>query len=130
MSEIFPTRIREIGIAVGTATQWLFNFVFSQATPHAVDNMGWKTFLMFCIFNWAIVVYVFLFIKETTGKSLEEMEDGMCFLSSRLRLRLSLDTWLIVAVFNSNLVHFRKDEEHVHVDADADAAVVERPRKV
>lgn len=37
----------------------------------------------------------------------------------------------ILAVFNSNLVHFRKDEEeHVHVDADADAAVVERPRKV
>lgn len=90
MSEIFPTRIREIGIAVGTATQWLFNFVFSQATPHAVDNMGWKTFLMFCIFNWAIVVYVFLFIKETTGKSLEEMEDGMCFLSNCLRLSLTV----------------------------------------
>ncbi|KAL4819770.1 general substrate transporter [Aspergillus spinulosporus] len=91
MSEIFPTRIREIGIAVGTATQWLFNFVFSQATPHAVDNMGWRTFLMFCIFNWAIVVYVFLFIRETTGKSLEEMED----------------------VFKSNIAQFRKDEEHV-----------------
>ncbi|KAL3476501.1 general substrate transporter [Aspergillus californicus] len=89
MSEIFPTRIREIGIAVGTATQWLFNFVFSQATPHAVTNMGWRTFLMFCIFNWAIVVYVLLFIKETTGKSLEEMED----------------------VFESNLVRFGKDEE-------------------
>ncbi|CBF73852.1 hypothetical protein AN8084.2 [Aspergillus nidulans FGSC A4] len=89
MSEIFPTRIREIGIAVGTATQWLFNFVFSQATPHAVNNMGWRTFLMFCIFNWAIVVYVFLFIRETTGKSLEEMED----------------------VFKSNIARFRKDEE-------------------
>ncbi|KAL4952733.1 general substrate transporter [Aspergillus filifer] len=94
MSEIFPTRIREIGIAVGTATQWLFNFVFSQATPHAVDNMGWRTFLMFCIFNWAIVVYVFFFIKETTGKSLEEMED----------------------VFNSKLVNFRKDEERAVQD--------------
>ncbi|KAL4929765.1 sugar porter family MFS transporter [Aspergillus undulatus] len=89
MSEIFPTRIREIGIAVGTSTQWLFNFVFSQATPHAVDNMGWRTFLMFCIFNWAIVVYVFFFIKETTGKSLEEMED----------------------VFKSKIINFRKDEE-------------------
>jgi hypothetical protein len=128
MSEIFPTRIREIGIAVGTATQWLFNFVFSQATPHAVDNMGWKTFLMFCIFNWAIVVYVFFFIKETTGKSLEEMEDGMSIFLSYSGLSLVVYL-LIVAVFNSNLVHFRKDEEHVHVDADADAAVVS-PRKV
>lgn len=76
MSEIFPTRIREMGIAVGTATQWLFNFVFSQITPHAVKNLGWRTFLMFCIFNWALVVYAWIFIKETTGKSLEEMEHG------------------------------------------------------
>ncbi|KXJ89566.1 general substrate transporter [Microdochium bolleyi] len=74
MSEIFPTRIREIGVAVGTATQWLFNFVFSQITPHAINNIGWKTFLMFCIFNWALVVYVWFVIKETKGRSLEEME--------------------------------------------------------
>jgi len=63
-SEIFPNRIRELALAIGTSTQWLFNFVFSQATPHAVDNLGWKTFLMFCIFNYALVVYVWFFIKE------------------------------------------------------------------
>ncbi|KAJ9644820.1 hypothetical protein H2204_001282 [Knufia peltigerae] len=73
-SEIFSNRTREMGIAIGTATQWLFNFVFSQATPHAVDNLGWKTFLMFAIFNFALVVYSWFVIKETTGKSLEEME--------------------------------------------------------
>ncbi|KAI1078940.1 putative MFS sugar transporter [Whalleya microplaca] len=75
VSEIFPSRIREAGIAVGTATQWLFNFVFSQITPHAINNIGWKTFVMFCIFNWALVVYTWFVIKETKGKSLEEMEN-------------------------------------------------------
>ncbi|KAI1465335.1 putative MFS sugar transporter [Daldinia caldariorum] len=74
MSEIFPSRIRESGAAVGTATQWLFNFVFSQVTPHAINNIGWRTFLMFCIFNWALVVYTWFFVKETKGRSLEEME--------------------------------------------------------
>ncbi|OTB02920.1 hypothetical protein M426DRAFT_24154 [Hypoxylon sp. CI-4A] len=74
MSEIFPSRIREAGVAVGTATQWLFNFVFSQITPHAINNIGWRTFLMFCIFNWALVIYAWFVIKETKGKSLEEME--------------------------------------------------------
>lgn len=74
VSEIFPSRIREIGLATGTATQWLFNFVFSQITPHAITNIGWRTFLMFCIFNWSLIVYTWVFIKETTGKSLEEME--------------------------------------------------------
>lgn len=74
MSEIFPSRIREFGIAIATATQWLFNFVFSQVTPHAISNIGWRTFLMFCIFNYALVVYAWIFLKETKGKSLEEME--------------------------------------------------------
>lgn len=74
MGEIFPNRIREAGIAIGTATQWLFNCVFSLTTPYAVKNLGWKTFLMFSIFSWALVVFVYFFIKETKGKSLEEME--------------------------------------------------------
>ncbi|KAJ4358375.1 uncharacterized protein N0V89_002957 [Didymosphaeria variabile] len=74
MSEIFPTRIREGAIATGTATQWLFNFVFSQITPHAINNLGWKTFLMFAIFNCSLIAYTWFFIKETKGRSLEEME--------------------------------------------------------
>ncbi|KAF5535397.1 quinate transport [Fusarium phyllophilum] len=73
--EIFSSRTREAGIAISTSTQWLFNFVFSQATPHAVTNLGWRTFLMFSIFNFALVIFVWFFIMETKGKSLEEMED-------------------------------------------------------
>jgi hypothetical protein len=75
IGEIFPNRLREAGVAIGTATQWLFNFVFSQVTPHAVENLGWKTFVMFTVFNWALVVFVWFFIKETKGRSLEEMEE-------------------------------------------------------
>ncbi|KAF2118421.1 general substrate transporter [Lophiotrema nucula] len=74
MGEIFNTRFREAGIAIGTATQWLFNFAFSQITPHAVANLGWRTFLMFCIFNWSLVFYAYFFVKETAKKSLEEMD--------------------------------------------------------
>ncbi|KFZ10607.1 hypothetical protein V501_05110 [Pseudogymnoascus sp. VKM F-4519 (FW-2642)] len=75
LGEIFPTRIREIGIAVGAASQWLFNFALSQITPYAVSNIGWRTFLMFAIFNYAIIVYSFFVLRETAGKSLEEMEE-------------------------------------------------------
>ena len=52
----------------------MFNFVMSQITPHAIANIGWQTFLMFAIFNYAIIVYSWVFVKETSGKSLEEME--------------------------------------------------------
>ena len=75
LGEIFPSRIREIGVASGAASQWIFNFMMSQVTPHAIANIGaWKTFLMFCILNYAIVVYSWWILRETAGKSLEEME--------------------------------------------------------
>ncbi|KAI1371868.1 putative MFS sugar transporter [Hypoxylon crocopeplum] len=104
MSEIFPSRIREAGVAVGTATQWLFNFVFSQITPHAVNNIGWRTFLMFCIFNWALVAYAWFFIKETKGKSLEEME----------------------ALFGSSETAIDVEKVHEHVQNDMSQAVSEK----
>ncbi len=74
IGEIFPNRIREIGVATGAASQWLFNFMMSQITPHAIDNIGWKTFLMFAIFNYAIIFYSYFVLRETAHKSLEEME--------------------------------------------------------
>ncbi|RMJ23693.1 Sugar and other transporter [Aspergillus sp. HF37] len=72
--EIWPARLREMGNAIGTATQWLFNFILTRITPPALENIGWRTFLMFCIFNYALSLYAFFLIKETTGKSLEDME--------------------------------------------------------
>jgi sugar porter (SP) family MFS transporter len=64
VGEIFSSRLREVGVTVGAASQWLFNFMMSQITPHAIENIGWRMFLMFAILNYAIVVYSFVFLKE------------------------------------------------------------------
>lgn len=48
--------------------------MMSQITPYAIANIEWRTFLMFAIFNYAIVVYSYFVLRETAGKSLEEME--------------------------------------------------------
>ncbi|RMZ83277.1 hypothetical protein DV738_g1397, partial [Chaetothyriales sp. CBS 135597] len=74
IGEIFPSRIREIGIATGAASQWLFNFMMSQITPYAIETIGWRTFLMFSVFNYAIIFYSWYFLRETAHTSLEEME--------------------------------------------------------
>ncbi|TVY39199.1 Quinate permease [Lachnellula subtilissima] len=73
VSEIFPTRIREIGIAVGVSSQWLFNFVFSLTTPYMIANMGWGTFLLWGLLDAVIAIFTFFFLKETRGLSLEEI---------------------------------------------------------
>lgn len=73
VSEIFPTRIREPGIAVGVSSQWLFNFVFSISTPYMIKNLGWGTFLLWGIFDLVIGVGCWLLLKETRGLSLEQI---------------------------------------------------------
>lgn len=70
LGEIFPTRIREFGVAIGAASQWLFNFMLSQITPHAFSNLGaWKTFIMFSVFNFALIVYAYFILKEVCTTS-------------------------------------------------------------
>ncbi|KAF2641559.1 quinate permease [Massarina eburnea CBS 473.64] len=74
LGEIFPTRLRAYGVGMGAATQWLFNFVVTKITPEAVNNIGWRTFLMFGIFCFAMGIFAFFFIKETNGRTLEDMD--------------------------------------------------------
>ncbi|KAI2628177.1 general substrate transporter [Xylaria nigripes] len=73
VSEIFPARIREPGIAIGVASQWLWNFVFSLTTPYMINSIGWGTFLVWGIFDLIVAVTTFLFLKETRGLSLEHI---------------------------------------------------------
>ncbi|KAI7307355.1 quinate permease [Hortaea werneckii] len=74
VSEIFPTRLRGYGVGMAAATQWLFNFIITKITPEAVNNIGWKTFIMFGVFCFSNGVYVFLFIPETKQMTLEEID--------------------------------------------------------
>ena len=74
VSEIFPTRLRSYGVGMAAATQWLFNFAITYMTPSAINHIGWRTFLMFGIFCAANFFFVFFFIKETKGRTLEDMD--------------------------------------------------------
>ena len=46
----------------------------TEITPAAVNHIGWRTFLMFGIFCIGNGVFVFFFIKETKGRTLESMD--------------------------------------------------------
>ncbi|KAF8849604.1 general substrate transporter [Acephala macrosclerotiorum] len=74
VSEIFPTRLRSYGVGLAAATQWLFNFAITYMTPSAINHIGWRIFLMFGIFCAANFTFVFFFVKETKGRTLEDMD--------------------------------------------------------
>lgn len=48
--------------------------MITEVTPHAINSVGWRTFIMFGVFCVAMGVFVFIFAKETKGRSLEEMD--------------------------------------------------------
>lgn len=73
-AEIFPNRLREYGVTAAAATQWAFNFMISKVVPIAIKTLDWRLFLMFSIFTFAAVAYTVIFIKETKGLGLEEMD--------------------------------------------------------
>lgn len=73
VAEIFPTRTREIGVGIGVASQWLFNFVFTIGTPYMISSMGWGNFVLWGAFDVLIAVGVWLTLEETRGRSLEDI---------------------------------------------------------
>ncbi|KAF4598934.1 hypothetical protein EYR38_007347 [Pleurotus pulmonarius] len=73
-SEIFPTRTRHYGVAVGSASQWLWNFVITKVTPQMLSKLHYKMFFVYGAFNIGALAVFALMIPETTGHSLEDMD--------------------------------------------------------
>lgn len=75
-SELFPLRLRGKAAALSTASNWVFNFALSYFVPSAFVTITWKTYLIFAVFALAMTLHVFFVFPETSGKTLEEVEDA------------------------------------------------------
>ncbi|KAL5346927.1 hypothetical protein ACLOAV_008070 [Pseudogymnoascus australis] len=73
-SEIFPSSLRAKGVALSVCSNWFNNFIIGLITPPLVQNTAWGAYLFFAIFCVLSGVWAFLFVRETNGKTLEEMD--------------------------------------------------------
>ncbi|PYH75924.1 general substrate transporter [Aspergillus uvarum CBS 121591] len=74
-AELFSSaRIREPGVAIGVAAQWLSNFGWSSATPYLLQWLGWGTFGLFGVLDAGFAGLVYGFLPETRGMRLEEID--------------------------------------------------------
>lgn len=75
MSELFPSTIREAGIATASAMSWLFNMLVAFTFLSLVQAVGLSAviglFLSMCVI--ALVIGI-LFVPETKGRPLEAIE--------------------------------------------------------
>jgi len=75
LSEIFPNKLRNIYLSIATSFLWFSCFIVSFSFPILMENLNaYITFLLFGILCVASGLFCLKFIKETKGKSLEEIE--------------------------------------------------------
>lgn len=74
ISEIFPNKIRSQAVAIAVAAQWAANFFISSTYPPMMEYSNGGTYLFYGIMSIISAVFVWKYIPETKGKTLEEME--------------------------------------------------------
>ncbi|KAH7071184.1 general substrate transporter [Paraphoma chrysanthemicola] len=92
---LYPTEINSMamrtkGAALGTATNWIFNFMVVEVTPPGIENLQWRFYIIWTIFNFSFIpigtliklrtwptndmIAVYFLYPETAGRTLEDID--------------------------------------------------------
>ncbi len=78
ISEIFPNHLRSKGQAFGTSVHWWLAAIIPAMVPALFTSIGPSmVFAIFAIFMVFQLLFVWKFMPETKGKSLEELEKDL-----------------------------------------------------
>ena len=77
VSEVFPLKIRGIAMSICTVSNFAFNFFVVGSFPVLLHRIGgaW-TFWIFGFVSLLCIVFVYFFVPETKGISLEQIESN------------------------------------------------------
>ena len=77
VSEVFPLKIRGIAMSICTVSNFAFNFFVVGSFPILLHRVGgaW-TFWMFGFVSLLCIIFVYFFVPETKGISLEQIESN------------------------------------------------------
>ena len=75
LSEIFPLRVRGIGMGISVFGSWVVNFFVGLTFPILLDKIGLSsTFFIFVALGLVAITFVKKFLPETKGLTLEQLE--------------------------------------------------------
>ncbi|MBK5480402.1 sugar porter family MFS transporter [Peribacillus sp. TH16] len=75
LAEIFPTRLRGLGMGLSVFFLWITNSVIGLAFPVLLGTIGLSTtFFIFVALGIGGIIFVKKYIPETKGRTLEELE--------------------------------------------------------
>ncbi len=77
ISEIFPNSVRSQGGSLGSFTHWIMAAIISWAFPIVVEGSplgGYYSFIFYMVMMVLHLLFVWKFLPETKGRSLEEIQ--------------------------------------------------------
>ncbi|MFD1064965.1 sugar porter family MFS transporter [Oceanobacillus locisalsi] len=75
VSEIFPNQIRGQAVSIATALHWIANLTVSSTFPPIQDVLGGMAFSIYAVLSLFAALFIWKFVPETKGKTLEELEE-------------------------------------------------------
>jgi major inositol transporter-like SP family MFS transporter len=77
LSEIFPLRLRGLGMGVTVFCLWGVNFLVGLTFPVLLDSIGLSsTFFVFVVLGIGAITFVAKCLPETKGLTLEQLEQS------------------------------------------------------
>ncbi|MFF2064175.1 sugar porter family MFS transporter [Streptomyces sp. NPDC058200] len=73
LGEMFPNTIRAAALGVAAAAQWIANWAITASFPSLSEWNLSGTYIIYTCFAVLSIPFVLLFVKETKGKTLEQM---------------------------------------------------------
>jgi sugar porter (SP) family MFS transporter len=74
ISEIFPNKVRGTATSIAVLSLWAAYFILTFTFPVMFSKLQEKTFYVYAVICFIGFIFVYKKIKETKGKSLEELE--------------------------------------------------------
>lgn len=74
IAEVFPLSTRAKGTSIAASANWMNNFIIALVTPTLLARISWGLYILFAGFLTLGVVFVWFFVPETKGRTLEEMD--------------------------------------------------------
>lgn len=75
LSEIFPLRLRGLGMGISVFCLWMVNFLIGLTFPVLLSVIGLSTtFFVFAALNILAILFVKKYVPETRGLTLEQLE--------------------------------------------------------
>jgi MFS family permease len=115
IGEIFPLPIRSRGVALSTASNWLWNTIIAVITPYMVNedqgNLKSRVFFIWGALCTCAFVYSIILVPETKGLTLEQVDRMMEESTPRTSAK-----WKPHSTFAADMGHAGDEKEKAIVD--------------